>query len=322
MGQTLPAAVEPMLAVAGELPLGRPGWAFEMKWDGFRGLARVAGDQLRIDSRNNRPLASRYPELADLPAAVDGRRLMLDGELVVLDQAHRPSFELLQQRLNPHPTSDLVARLPVLYLAFDLLVLDDRPLLDLPYQQRQDLLRTVSLPHPRVQVPPSWPDAESQEVLDVARQRGLEGVVAKRVTSHYYPGRRSREWIKHPFRITSAIVIGGWAPGRGRRTGTLGAVLVGAHNRAGELIYLGMVGSGFTEAGLRALQDQLTELAVAEPPFATPVPRGDATGAVWVRPVLVADVAYREVTPSAVRLRHPVWRGLRPDLVADTVALP
>ena len=130
---------------------------------------------------------------------------MLDGELVVLDQAHRPSFELLRQRLNQHPSSDVVAHLPVLYLAFDLLLLDDRLLLELPYQQRRDLLRTVPLPHPRVQVPPSWPGVEGQEVLDVARQRGLEAVIAKRVTSRYYPGRRAREWIKHPCRVTSAV---------------------------------------------------------------------------------------------------------------------
>lgn len=319
MAQPLPDAIAPMLATPGTPPTGA-GWAWEVKWDGFRGIARIADDRMVIDSRSGRPLLQNYPELADLPTAVRGRRMVLDGELVVLDAGGRPSFELLQQRLRPQPTRTVLTGMPVIYLVFDLLVLDERSLLREPYRRRRDLLAEIELGHRHVQVSPSWDAAERDAVLAMTRERGLEGVVVKRADSAYQPGRRSRDWIKYPFRHTTEVVVGGWSPGKGRRTDSVGALLVGAYDGA-DLVYLGKVGTGFTDATLAELHTRLTGLARSDSPFRTPVPREDARDAHWVTPVIVGDVEYRQLTAEG-RLRQAAWRGVRIDREPADVVVP
>jgi bifunctional non-homologous end joining protein LigD len=320
MEPSLPPPRLPMLATLGRPPVAS-GWAWEMKWDGLRGICRVAGDRMALDSRNGRSLLGYHPELTDLPAALAGRAVTLDGELVVFDAQGRPSFELLQQRLRPRPSRALVERLPVAYLVFDLLFLDGGLTTRLPYLQRRALLADLALAHGHVQVPPSWTDLDGPAVAQAAWERGLEGVVAKRAQSIYHPARRSRDWIKCPFRLTTEVVVGGWVPGHGRRTGLLGAVLVGAHDDRGDLVYLGMVGTGFSRPALRELGARLADLTQPVSPFADAVPGPDARDARWVRPMLVGDVEYRQLT-SDRRLRHPSWRGVRVDRDAEEVVLP
>jgi bifunctional non-homologous end joining protein LigD len=167
-----------MLASAGAPPSG-PGWAFEFKWDGVRAIAAVAGDQLRLYSRNGNDITGGYPELATLSGLIEARRLLLDGEIVTLGAGGRPNFGLLQQRMHVRsPSPELVARVPISYYVFDLLDLDGQRLLAQSYQQRRELLADLDLDRgaPLIRVPPNYTDAggvTGGQLLEVARQHGL-----------------------------------------------------------------------------------------------------------------------------------------------------
>jgi bifunctional non-homologous end joining protein LigD len=306
----LPPTVPPMLATSGPVPEGA-GWSYEMKWDGVRAVVAVGDGQVRAVSRNHKDITDGYPELVGLPDRV-GRRLLLDGELVTLDHTGAPSFSLLQHRMHVRfPDRRLVARVPVRYYLFDLLYLDDAPTVDWSYRQRRDALESLDLGEGPAAVPPRF-SGSGQAVLEAARQYGLEGVVAKRVESRYEPGRRSRNWVKTPITLTAEVVLGGWKPGAGRRAGHIGSLLLGAYDEVGRLVYVGHVGTGFSDAELHFLAGVLFPLERATSPFGEPVPREFARDAHWVEPVLVGEVMYRNITPDR-RLRHPSWRGLRPD---------
>jgi bifunctional non-homologous end joining protein LigD len=312
-----------MLASAGVAPSG-PGWAFEFKWDGVRAIAAVAGDQQRLYSRNGNDITGGYPELAALSGLIEARRVLLDGEIVTLGAAGRPDFGLLQQRMHVRaPNPELVARVPVSYYLFDLLDLDGHTLLPQSYQQRRELLAGLDLGSgsPLIRVPPNYTDVSGGQLLEVARQHGLEGVVGKRLRSRYEPGRRSPAWIKTALFHTQEVVVGGWTAGQGHRAGTLGALLLGAHDAQGRLRYLGDVGTGFTERMLDDLMARLTALEQPGSPFDEPVPRDHARRARWVRPELVGEVEYRAVTLDR-RLRHTAWRGLRTDKDPAQVTFP
>lgn len=317
----LPEPVAPMLAIAGDPPAGT-GWAVEFKWDGVRAVTAVAGDRLRVRSRLGNEITAGYPELAGLGELLGGRPALLDGELVTLDAAGRPDFGLLQHRMHVRtPPAPMVARIPVSYLVFDLLVLDGEPLLAQPYDRRRELLDGLGLQGPHVRVPPSTPDVPAAQLLQVARAHGLEGVVAKRRTARYEPGRRSPAWVKTALLRTQEVVIGGWTAGEGRRARTFGALLLGAYDVDDRLRYLGHVGTGFTEAALAALLARMAPLATARSPFDDDVPRPQAREARWVRPELVGEVAFRNLTADH-RLRAASWRGLRADKAPQDARLP
>lgn len=300
-----------MLATPGELPTG-DGWAFEFKWDGVRAVTHVGDGVARAFSRNDLDVTGSYPELKGLADAVPGS-CVLDGEIVTLDQHGRPSFSLLQSRMHVRePGRDLRRRVPVRYLVFDLLRVDDESLLGTPYVERRDRLAQLGLTsHRHVSVSPFFADADGSDVLAAAREQGLEGVVAKRLDSTYEPGRRSRAWVKVPLVSRQEVVVGGWRPGAGSREGTIGALLLGAYDETG-LRYLGDVGTGFDAATLRDLQRRLEPLRIDACPFVNAVPRERARHARWVEPRLVGEVAYRSWTLEG-RLRHSSWQGLRMD---------
>ncbi len=310
----LPKPVAPMLASPGEPPSG-PGWAFEFKWDGVRALAATADDQVRLYSRNGNDITGGYPELAVLSGLVGGRPVLLDGEIVTLGENGHPDFALLQQRMHVRaPSPWLVDRIPISYYVFDLLDLDGRRLLPQSYQQRRELLAELAVDgvSPRVRVPPQYTDIDGRQLLELARLHGLEGVVGKRLSSRYEPGRRSPAWMKTALWSTQEVVVGGWTTGQGRRAGTLGALLLGAYDDDRRLRYIGDVGTGFTDRMLDDLLVRLADLEAPDSPFDEPVPREHARRALWVRPQLVGEVEYRVLTPDR-RLRHAAWRGLRPD---------
>jgi bifunctional non-homologous end joining protein LigD len=324
----IPDAVAPILAVEGELPTG--GWAYEYKWDGYRCCLRVAADgATRLTSRNGNDLTANYPELAGAPgAALDGRAAVLDGEIVALDAAGRPDFGLLQRRHQRHPSERLLALAPVAFFAFDLLLLDGARLLTEPYERRRAALDELGADAERaaagrVAIPPSYtgPGPGPGALLAVAEQHGLEGLMAKRLSSPYLPGRRSRLWIKKPLIRSQEAVVGGWQPGAGGRAGAVGSLLLGAHDAEGRLRYIGHVGSGFGEAALADLLARLTPLARTTSPFAEPVPADRVRRVRWVAPRLVGEVAHRAWTRDG-RLRQPSWRGLRPDRTPEEVTLP
>lgn len=309
--------VRPMLASAGELPPEdtEDDWAFEMKWDGARAVVYVdgaGGDPLRVLTRNDREVAATYPEVRGVAAALSGHQVILDGELVALDEAGRPSFGELQQRMHvQRPSAALLSAVPVSYLVFDVLHLDGESLLDSAYDERRVRLEALGLDGSHWATPPAFA-GDGATALQVSREQGLEGVIAKRRRSLYLPGRRSRDWVKVKHVRMQEVVIGGWSPGEGNRSGRIGSLLLGVHDEVGRLVYAGHVGTGFSVKVLEDLAARLGRLERATPPFADEVPRAHARGARWVSPELVGEVGFGEWTRDG-RMRHPTWRGLRPD---------
>jgi bifunctional non-homologous end joining protein LigD len=302
-----------MLATAGELPpvASEDQWAFEMKWDGVRAVVYVDGD-VRMLTRNDREVAATYPELQGLARALDGRSAVLDGEVVAFDAAGRPSFGELQARMHvQHPSAALREKVPVSFLAFDILHLDGESQLSMTYDERRSVLESLGIDGPRWATPPAF-EGDGASAMRVSADQGLEGVIAKRRASAYVPGRRSRDWLKAKHIRMQEVVVGGWSPGEGRREGGIGSLLLGVHDDNGRLVYAGHVGTGFSDRVLADMMARLTRLEQPTPPFADEVPRPHARGARWVQPLMVGEVAFSEWTRDG-RMRHPTWRGLRPD---------
>jgi bifunctional non-homologous end joining protein LigD len=205
----------------------------------------------------------------------------------------------------------------VSYLVFDLLRLDGTDVTQAPYAARRDALEQLELDNGSVRVPPAF-DGALTEAVEASRELGLEGVVAKRTDSPYRVGKRSAAWVKLKHVNATEAVIVGWRPGGGNRSGTIGSLLLAVPADGDEGTdgwrYVGRVGSGFGDKALRDLQKRLDALARKTPPVE--VPRTDAKDAHWVRPTLVGEVTFTEETPDG-RLRHPVWKGLRPDKSPD-----
>lgn len=304
-----------MLATSGTLPASDDGWAYEMKWDGLRALAYLSAGKLRLMSRTGRDITFVYPELADLGASATADQVVLDGEIVAFGGGPWPDFEALQQRMNISTAAQaraLAGQIPVTYLAFDVLWLDGRSVLDEPYTRRRGLLEGLGLDSRRVQVPPSFTGESGADIQAVSRQQHLEGVMAKRLSSRYEPGRRTTAWRKIKNTHRQEVVIGGWKPGEGGRAGWIGSLMVGVHDDDGALVYSGHVGTGFTQQTLRMLGERLAPLRRDTSPFADKVPPEDARFARWVEPELVAEVEFARWTKSG-RLRAPAYKGLRPD---------
>lgn len=321
--EPLPQTLPPMLARAGELP-GDDGWAYEIKWDGVRALCHSEPGRLTLRSRRGADITAGYPELSALNRALHEHEVVLDGEIVAFEPGSdppRPSFQALQRRMHVREqrrVKRLAAEVPVTYAVFDLLWLDGRSLMDLPYEQRRSRLAELELHGPHWQVPESAAGADAgRELLAAAGRLGLEGVVAKRLDSSYEPGRRSRCWVKVRRRDSEEFVIGGWLPGEGGRSSRIGALLLGEHVPGGGLRYAGRVGSGLTDADLSFLKARLGELAADASPF-TDSASGPPRGARWVHPELIAAVAFSERSEKGL-LRQPVWLGLRDDVPAPLV---
>lgn len=318
--EPLPATIAPMLATSGGgLPTDDARWGYEFKWDGVRAVVHVDGGRARATSRNGLDITASYPELANLGESVGTRAAVLDGELVAFDETGRTDFGLLQQRmkLTGAAVRRLMATVPVVYLAFDLLHLDGRSTLALPYAERRSLLESLELSGASWQVPPHFP-GNGAAVLSASQSRGFEGIMAKRLDSAYLPGKRSEAWRKLKNIRRQELVIGGWTHGEGGRSGNLGSLLVGHYDDDGSLQYAGHVGTGFTQKTLRDLISRLEPLARTASPFDNDVPRPHAAKAAWVEPELVCEVEFTEWTREG-RLRHPSYKGLRFDKPAGDV---
>jgi len=238
---------------------------------------------------------------------------------VLLHAQRRPHAPLLRNPADACASAQvrrLMSQTPVTYLVFDVLYADGRSLLEETYVERRRILESLSLTGPSWQTPPHF-EGDGDAVLAASKAQGLEGVLAKRLDSRYYPGKRSDCWLKVKNLRTQEVVIGGWKPGAGRRAGAIGSLLLGVPGPAG-LKFAGHVGTGFTDRMLRDLEAQLAPLARDDSPFDTTVPREHARTAKWVEPSGVGEVAFGEWTREG-RLRHPAWRGLRPDKSADDV---
>ncbi|HEY7222331.1 MAG TPA: non-homologous end-joining DNA ligase [Micromonosporaceae bacterium] len=311
-----------MLASTGELP-AEPGWAYELKWDGVRALAVVqatpspAGpvSSVRLYARTGAEITKAYPELAGLGTALADEGIteaVLDGEVVLLDREGRPDFIALAERIHVRDTvraRKLAASIPVHYMIFDILSANGSDLTRVSYEERRELLESILPPAgaaTRWMVPPRFTDG--QDTMAASQELGMEGVVAKRLTSLYRPGIRTTDWIKVKNEQTGDYVVGGWHSQRRAISG----LLVGLPRPDG-LIYRGRVGGGISAATERDLLTRLEPLRNPTSPFAADqVPREERVAVSWVRPELVVEVRYGQLTPDG-RLRFPRFVRLRPD---------
>ena len=328
-----PADQRPMLATTADRPWSDPAWLYELKYDGFRLMAAKEGGRVRLFYRRGTDVTHLFPDVARAVAALPYPSFLLDGEVVVLDDHARPSFQRLQKRTQLVRRLDIqnaAARLPATYFAFDLLSFGDFDLRSLPLLDRKRELAGI--------LPPAGPlryvdhvIARGVDFYGAVEAMKLEGMLAKRIDSVYRPG-RSEHWRKVRADRRDDFAIVGMSPPQGARQG-FGALHLGAFQTRGsgrpELVYAGRVGTGFSDALLQDLHRRLLERRRAEPPVAGPIPagggwpgtRGVGPDDVWVDPELVCEVRYKEWTEEGL-LRQPAFLGLRPDKRVEDCLLP
>jgi bifunctional non-homologous end joining protein LigD len=316
----MPQNIVPMLATLSSLPANPKPYSFEFKWDGVRAIGYFDGRNLSFQSRNLLDITPRYPELQGLTKLLKGRRAILDGEVVALDEQDRPSFPLLQQRMHVHDASAvqrLIKKIPVYYIIFDLLHLDGQDTMPLPWTERRALLEQLGLTGPSWRTSPAV-TGEGKSMHATAEAHNMEGIVAKRLDSAYEPGRRSPNWLKIKIVQSQELVIGGWCPEKGDNRSRIGCLLLGYfEGKKGQqrFRYAGSVGTGYTDAIHRDLVSKLAKLQRPTTPFADKVPK---PGPIFVEPNLVAEVEYRR-WPKGGLVQQAAYKGLRMDKKASQV---
>lgn len=298
-----------MLATAAEGPLDSPELAYEVKWDGIRVLVGVRGERVELLTRNGIECAARFPELSAVCSRLRRPDALLDGEVLRLEQG-RPSFWALQRRLHTTDSRRIAALAreePCVLMLFDILRRGDEPLTGRPWQERRRILEEEVEAEARVQLSPVWPSGE--KLWEVASRLELEGVLAKRRSGLYHPGKRTADWLKIKVHHTLDTVVVGWTEGAGERRGLPGALLLALNTPAG-LIGVGHVGTGFDR---RALAEALALLQPLEVPRC-PLPETPRTNARahWVRPERVCEVRHQGWSAGG-KLRAPVFLRWRPD---------
>src|SRR6266704_71839 len=303
----MPSRIEPMLATLADRPFSDPNWLFEIKWDGVRALARIENGTLTLRSRTSADITRRYPELASLPEAFAARQAIVDGEIVALDARGHSDFERLQERMHVRaPSENLISKILVVYYVFDLLYCDGYDLREAPLLERKQLLQRLLQASERFRYSDHQLE-RGKELFELAKETGLEGIVAKRADSPYVP-ERSANWVKLKVTKTLDAVVGGWTEAR---TSALpfGSLLLGLY-QGKKLRFIGHVGSGFDAKKLEELSGRLKDLAAAACPFDS-VPETNEKPS-WISPALVARVKFSGWTEEH-SLRHPVFLALRED---------
>ncbi|MFZ0276302.1 MAG: non-homologous end-joining DNA ligase [Candidatus Sulfotelmatobacter sp.] len=312
----MPTTIHPMLATPVDEPFDGAEWLFEIKWDGYRAIAFIDDGKLRLVSRNQNELTERFPELKDLPKFVHAKSAILDGEVVALDDQGRASFTLMQQRTGFRPgglRGVAKAEVPVLYYAFDLLYLDGYDLRKVALEDRKKKLASVLITGDAVRYSDHY-EQQGKALFEMARAKGLEGILAKKRDSIYVE-RRTSEWLKIKITHRLEAVIGGYTEPEGSRA-HFGSIVLGLYDKQGRLIHVGQAGSGFDQASLDEVWKLLKKRETKKNPFHGEV---EALRKVyWVKPELVAEIEFSEWTGGASagsgpKLRAPVFMGLRDD---------
>jgi bifunctional non-homologous end joining protein LigD len=299
----------PMLATpADEVPHGD--WLYEIKWDGYRIVATVAGSEASLRTRKDQDYTQRFENVAkELVKAVKTPDCVVDGEVCALDEEGRPSFSAMQQGKRGTP---------IVYFVFDLLEVEGESLVELPIEERRKRLEKLLDKRNRtVRYSETFDDGDA--LLEAANQQSLEGIMAKRLGSKYLPGRRSSEWLKIKGRGRQEFVIAGYTRGQGRRAGTFGSLVLATYE-GDDLVYVGNVGTGFNDREIDELLSKLKPLERDTAPFEAPpkMPRVRKGDVVWAEPKLVAEVEFVEWTHDG-HLRAPAYKGLRDDKEATEV---
>jgi len=325
----MPLVIHPMLAISTDEAFDNPDWVFEIKWDGYRAVAFIENGQVRLNSRTQNDLTAKFSELSSLPKFVKADRAILDGEIVALDEEGRPSFSLMQQRTGFKAGKRRLPRregVPVVYYAFDLLYLDGFDLRRVVLEERKQLLqdRIVATggadEREIIHFSDHYPE-KGRALFEAAKQRGLEGIVAKRRTSRYEE-KRSSDWLKIKITQRQECVIGGYTDPEGSRA-YFGALVLGLYDKNGHLVHVGQVGTGFDHNALKELFILMQPLKTKQNPF-----HGDLGGlrkVQFLRPELVAETKFSEWTHESdeggMKLRAPVFMGLRDDKTAKECRL-
>jgi bifunctional non-homologous end joining protein LigD len=312
-----------MLATPTAKAFDDPDWLFEIKWDGYRAVAFIADSRVRLVSRNQNDLTAQFPELGSLPQFVKAQRAILDGEIVALDDEGRSSFSLMQQRTGFQPGKRRLQRresVSVIYYAFDLLYLDGLDLRRVPLEQRKQLLQERIKVGEVIQFSDHYAE-KGLALFEAAKQRGLEGIVAKKRSSAYEE-KRSRDWLKIKITQRQECVIGGYTDPEGSRE-YFGALVLGLYDEQGRLIHVGQAGTGFDQKTLKEIFTCLQPLKTRQNPFHGEI--GGLRKVHFVRPELVAEIKFAEWTHESaeggMKLRAPVFMGLRPDKSAEDCRL-
>jgi bifunctional non-homologous end joining protein LigD len=311
--RAMPPQITPMLALSIEKPFADPDWLFEIKWDGYRAVSFIQDGSVQLMSRTHNDLSGRYPELQVLPKFVKAKHAILDGEVAALDEQGRASFSLMQQRTGIRKHGRQVAgksEIPIVYYLFDVLYLDGYDLRRVPLEERKNTLAQILKTDDLIRYSDHFDDGKA--LFNVARQKGLEGIVAKHRGS-CYEERRSREWLKIKITQTVDCVVGGYTDPEGSRQ-HFGSLVLGLYDKKKNLIHVGQAGTGFNHAALAQISKVLTKLGTQKSPFYGEV---DAPHPHWTKPELVAEIKFTEWThetsEGGVKLRAPVFMGLRED---------
>ena len=313
--------ITPMMASIGTEMPGGEGWTFEPKYDGVRVLAFASGPGVRLITRNGKDKSHQFPEVTAAVRALAARRkrpFVLDGEIVAIERDAPARFQALQGRMHLKGQTDIAGQasaVPSALFAFDLLVDGDTVLLDEPWTTRRRRLERIigARPPKGLRLGESGP-GEGDKLLARARRDDWEGIIAKRVDSKYFPGTRSRDWLKLKVEFRQEFVVGGYTEPRNTRE-HLGAMLLGYFD-GDQLVYVGHTGGGFTRESLADMARRLQRLERKSSPFSTPVRTNEK--AHWVRPEVVVEVKFNEWTADA-RLRQPIFLGVRDDKDAREV---
>jgi bifunctional non-homologous end joining protein LigD len=314
----MPSVIHPMLATLVDGAFDDPQWLYEVKWDGYRAVCFIKDGRARLVSRNQNDLTAEFPEIAETAEKLPVETAILDGEIVALDEAGRSSFSLMQQRTgmtDPRKARGAKDRsVPIVCYMFDLLYLNGYNLMRVPLEQRKELLSGIV---PRGAGLLRYSDhhpGEGTALFEVARDKGLEGIIAK-LRAGLYLQKRSREWLKIKITRQQECVICGYTDPRGSRE-HFGSLILGLYNKDGKLVHVGQAGTGFTHASQAALWKRLQKLATAENPFGRKIDSGGRP-AHWLKPELVAEIKFAEWTHpderGEIKMRSPVFEGLRFD---------
>ncbi len=305
----MPSVIQPMLATLVDAPFSDADWLFETKWDGIRALCFINQGKARLVSRNQNELTAQYPELTNIADSIDGRRVILDGEIVALDDQGVSRFQLLQSRMGRKNKSEierLAAKTRLVYYVFDLLYLDGVDLTGCAVVDRKARLAAILKSAKNVRYSDHIIEHGRELYQEIARVP-LEGMIAKRLDSVYVQ-KRSRDWLKVKTVQESEVVIGGYTEPRHSRS-YFGALVVGLYGE-GQLHYVGHTGGGFNQETLEQIFKLLQPFRTSKSPFAGKVQTNEPVQ--WVRPKLVAQVKFSEWTADR-RMRHPIFLGLRAD---------
>jgi len=298
--------IKPMLVKPVEKAFDNEDWVYEIKWDGYRAIAEINKKKLKLYSRNGLSFENKYPEIFETLQGIH-KSMILDGEIVALDEKGLPSFQLLQQYGQ--------TAVQLVYYVFDCLSYNGKSLEALPLVERKEILRKNL---PQSEVIKYCDDVEGQGIsfFNVIKKKGLEGIIAKRKDSTYHEGARSSDWLKIKHIQTQEAVIAGYTSPRGSRK-YFGALVLGVYEKA-KLRYIGHTGTGFNERSLKELYARLQKLAVKTSAFKEEIKVNAPV--VWVKPELVCNVKFTEITSDGMR-RHPVFMGMREDKTAKEVKM-